>query len=197
MGLEKQGSKPSGIIGGAIGWLMNRVHTKLYVDYFRDKLPTDHSSILDIGCGGGKFIKYLSLSNRSFTLTGLDHSEKMVELSKKINRSAIKNNQVSILRGSVQSIPIEDNRFDLVTAFETIQFWPDLDRSLSEIARVLKARGSFIVINRHPKEGSKWWKIAQLKNKNEYITKLKMVGFNNITTDLTFKKNWIIVKADK
>lgn len=34
MGLEKQGGKPSGIIGNWIGRLMNKFHTSIYINYF-------------------------------------------------------------------------------------------------------------------------------------------------------------------
>ncbi len=74
MGLEKQGSKPSGLIGKIIGRLMNKFHTSLYVDYFNNNLPKDNSKILDIGCGGGEFLSFLYNSNESYKLYGLDHS---------------------------------------------------------------------------------------------------------------------------
>jgi len=56
MVLEKQGSKPTGLIGKIIGRLMNNFHTSLYVEYFKNNLPKDDSKILDIGCGGGEFL---------------------------------------------------------------------------------------------------------------------------------------------
>ena len=82
MGLEKQGSKPTGIIGKIIGRLMNKFHTSLYVDYFNKKNISDNYRILDIGCGGGKFIKYLSQKSEKFQLYGLDHSKEMIDLAK-------------------------------------------------------------------------------------------------------------------
>jgi ubiquinone/menaquinone biosynthesis C-methylase UbiE len=187
MGLEKQGSKPTGIIGKIIG----------YVDYFNKKNISDNYRILDIGCGGGKFIKYLSDINDSYKLFGLDHSPEMVELSKKINKQAIDKKQVTIIQGSVTDIPIENNKIDLATAFETVQFWPDIDKSFSEIVRLLKSRGSFLIINRYPPEGSKWWRMAKIKNDKEYIAKLEKAGFCEVTVDLDFKKGWIIIKATK
>ena len=197
MGLDKQGSKPTGYIGKIIGRLMNKAHTTLYVNYFKNDLPPDNSIILDIGCGGGKFIKFLSESNDSYTLFGLDHSPEMIELSKKINRQAIDKKQLEVIQGSVTSIPIENNNIDLVTAFETVQFWPDTDKSFTEIWRVLKIGGSFLIINRYPQEGSKWWRIAKIKNDKEYITKLEKAGFSKTDVDLDFKKGWIITIATK
>jgi ubiquinone/menaquinone biosynthesis C-methylase UbiE len=196
-GLEKQGTKPTGFLGKIIGILMNKVHTTLYIKYFKNDLPPGNSVILDIGCGGGKFIKFLSDTNDSYRLFGLDHSAEMVELTKKVNRLAIDKKQVTVIHGSVTEIPIENNIIDLATAFETVQFWPDIDKSFSEIARLLKSGGSFLIINRYPNEGSKWWRIAKIKSNKEYITNLEKAGFSNISIDMDFKIDWIVVKATK
>ncbi|MCF8297320.1 MAG: class I SAM-dependent methyltransferase [Saprospiraceae bacterium] len=197
MGLEEQGSKPTGFIGKLIGRLMNTFHTKLYVDYFNQNIPADNSSILDIGCGGGKFIKFLSEINSTYSLTGIDHSHEMVALSKKINTKSIDKKQTTILQYSISEIPFDNNTFDLVTAFETIQFWPDIDNSFLKISKLLKNTGCFLIINYYPSEGSKWWKMANIKSDNEYITKLQNAGFKEININLDFKKGWIIVKACK
>ena len=68
MGIERQGSKPTGRIGRLIGMLMNGIHTNIYISYFDNKLPPNNSVIMDIGCGGGRFIKYLSGKNRTTSL---------------------------------------------------------------------------------------------------------------------------------
>ncbi|MBN1144522.1 MAG: class I SAM-dependent methyltransferase [Bacteroidales bacterium] len=197
MGLEKQGAKPSGLIGKIVGRLMNRFHTSLYVDYFKNTLPKDNSKILDIGCGGGEFLRFLYDSNESYILYGLDHSPEMIELSAKINKRAIEQNRLKLLQSSPTDISLENSYLDLVTAFETVQFWTDIEKSFLEIYRLLKAGGQFLIINRYPPEGSKWWKIAKIKNDKDYIHKLVNAGFSEISVDLEFKYGWIIVKATK
>lgn len=197
MGLENQGGKPTGVIGKLIGRLMNKIHTTLYIEYFKDNLPTDNSQILDIGCGGGKFINFLETSNKTYRLYGLDHSAEMVTLSQKINKKAIDQNRVEIFQGSVIDIPLNDLKLDLATAFETVQFWPNINDSFKEIARVLKQGGDFLIINRYPPENSKWWKMAKIKSDNEYKLHFENNGFEKIAIDLSYKKGWIIVKGTK
>jgi len=197
MGMDKQGSKPTGFIGKIIGWLMNKAHTSLYVEYLMTDLPPDNSKILDIGCGGGKFLKFLSDANDSYLLFGLDHSPEMIELSKKVNQKAIDRNKLAVIQGSVLEIPLENSFLDFVTAFETVQFWPNLEKSFAEIRRVLKNSGSFLIINRYPAVGSKWWKLVKIKSDQEYIRLFKNAGFSEITIDLDFKKGWVIAKAIK
>ncbi|MCK5096975.1 MAG: class I SAM-dependent methyltransferase, partial [Desulfobacteraceae bacterium] len=155
------------------------------------------SKILDIGCGGGKFIKFLSDSNDTYKLFGLDHSPEMIELSKKINKEAIDNKQVTIIQGSIANILVKKASYDLITAFETIQFWPDIEKAFIEVERLLNIGGSFLIINRYPKPGSKWWKMANIKNDQEYIAMLEKAGLGEVTIDLNFKKGWIIVRATK
>ena len=41
-------------------------------------------------------------------------------------------------------LPYEKEKFDFVTAFETVYFWPDLNKSFSEVYRVLKPGGMFM-----------------------------------------------------
>lgn len=197
MGIEKQGSKPTGKFGIIFGKLMNKFHTSLYMNYFDKITIPENYRILDIGCGGGRFLKYLSQRNTSLTLWSLDHSEKMIDLSNKVNKEDIKKGKLKLLHSSVLSIDIEDNSIDLVTAFETVQFWPDLYKAFSEVFRVLDKDGEFIIINRFPKEGTKWWKLASLKSEKDYQEKFESVGFRNIHIDLSFKNGWIIVKGTK
>jgi ubiquinone/menaquinone biosynthesis C-methylase UbiE len=197
MGLEKQGEKPTGLLGFIIGRLMNVFHTNFYIDYFGKNLPIDNSKILDIGCGGGKFIKYLADANPTYLLNGLDHSPEMIALSKKTNKNAIGQKRVKILQGSADAILLDNSMFDLVTALETVQFWPDIEKSFAEVYRLLKNEGKFLIINRYPDEGTKWWKMAKIKNDKEFVAKLQHAGFNQISVDLDFKKGWIIVIALK
>lgn len=197
MGLEKQGAKPTGLIGKIIGRLMNRYHTSFYINYFSSNLPVDNSTILDIGCGGGKFLNYLSNENKSYMLYGLDHSIEMVNLAQKINNKVIEQGRLKIYQGSVIKIPMGNASLNMVTAFETVQFWSDIDECFSEIFRVLKRDGKLIIINIYPPEGSKWWKIAKLKSEKDYQQRLQKAGFSKMDIDLSTKKGYIIVNAIK
>ena len=197
MGLEKQGSHPTGWEGRLMGKLMNCFHTKLYVKYFGKRLPPNKSTILDLGCGGGKFIQYLEKQNRGYHLIGVDHSQEMVELSIRVNKTAIESRQVEIFQGQIDKLPMEDQSINLATAMETIQFWPNPVKAFAEVYRTLQPGGEFIIINRYPPEGSKWWNLARIKSEEEYHNKLKLAGFSSIHTDINFKQGWIVAKATK
>lgn len=197
MGLKGQGAKPTGKTGKFIGRMMNSYHTRFYrVFYNGMKLP-EGGRILDAGCGGGGFIQFLARTHPDLRLYGIDHSPEMIALAEKVNREAVQSGRVFLAEGSVTALPHQEGTMDLVTANETVQFWPGISRSFSEMHRVLKKGGRFIIINRYPSEGSRWWDSARLKNENEYRQALTEAGFEKAETDLETKKGWIIACAMK
>lgn len=195
MSIHSQGAHPTGPLGRLIGRAMNLYHTSLYQQYLSQSLPPDHSTILDIGCGGGRFLKFLADANPTYHLCGIDHSPEMVELALRVNRVAVHAERLKVQEASVLDIPLEDSTVDVATAFETIQFWPELSRALFEVRRVLKPAGRLIIINRYPPEGSPWWKKANLKSTIDYQYALESAGFTHITTNLAYRRDWIVVEA--
>jgi ubiquinone/menaquinone biosynthesis C-methylase UbiE len=197
MGLEKQGSKPTGKSGYFMGKMMNLFHTGLYKKYYSKELSKEPTTLLDLGCGGGRFINYLAKKYSEFELIGFDHSEEMVNLSIKDNLEFVKSGRVKIDKGSVSQLPYDNNSINVVTAHETVQFWPDIHVSFSEIYRVLQNNGRFYIINRYPPEGTKWWQLAKLKNESDFMSAFEKAGFKNTEVDLKTKKGWIITKTMK
>ncbi|MFW6362066.1 MAG: class I SAM-dependent methyltransferase [Spirochaetota bacterium] len=195
MSIHSQGARPTGRVGQLIGHAMNLYHTSLYRQYLSQSMPPDHSTILDIGCGGGRFLKFLAAANHTYQLWGIDHSPEMVELALRVNRATALGDQLKVCEAYVLDIPLEDSTVDVTTAFETIQFWPQLSRALTEVHRVLKPAGRLIIINRYPPEGSFWWKKAKLKSDAEYHHALETAGFTHISTDLDYRRSWIVVEA--
>lgn len=49
------------------------------------------------------------------------------------------------MKGNVLNLPYPDNSFDIVTAFETVYFWPEIENSFGEVKRVLKPDGIFLI----------------------------------------------------
>ena len=198
--LMEQGGKPTGPLGRLIGRLMNVNHSDVY-SWGLDHIAIEPDSIvLDVGCGGGKAVKLLASRAPDGKVYGIDHSLDMVNLAQKINKSLVQSGRVEIGHGSVSSLPYSDDIFDLVTAFETIQFWPNLDEDLQEIQRGLKPSGVLLVVNRYPnveEQGSDWGEFLQLCTAEEYRDCLSDAGFVDIAFDDTSRSNWIAVSATK
>ena len=124
---------------------MNKGHEKL-ARWGRSYLNIDKDYIvLDLGCGGGRNIEYFL--TKASKVYGLDHSKTSVKMASEINKKAIKNGRCKILVGDVKNLPFEDESIDIVTAFETIYFWNDIEECFREIYRVLKKEGQFLICN--------------------------------------------------
>ncbi|MES5895266.1 MULTISPECIES: class I SAM-dependent methyltransferase [Bacillus cereus group] len=144
--LIKQAKNPRGTIGSSMLCIMNAAHTKL-TNWGLQKIHIrEDAVILDIGCGGGKTIHSLSRLTPHGKIYGIDYSEQAVENSKKANMKDVKAAKVIIHQASVSSIPYHPDFFDLITAFQTHYFWPDVGNDMKEVFRVLKPNGSFLLV---------------------------------------------------
>lgn len=124
---------------------MNKGHEKL-AKWGRSYLKiTKEDIILDLGCGGGRNIEFFL--TKASKVYGIDHSETSVKIASKINEKAIDSGRCQVLLGDVKKLPFESESIDIVTAFETIYFWDDIEKCLKEIYRVLKKRGQLLICN--------------------------------------------------
>ena len=130
-------ARPEGWLGRFALRMMNLTHTPMaqwnlsFIDFQPDW------TILDVGCGGGKNIARMLKRCPQGQVYGIDYSEESVAMSRKKNKSLL-GSRCFIEQGNVMELPYETGKYDLVTAFETVYFWPDLKQSFSEVYRVLK-----------------------------------------------------------
>jgi ubiquinone/menaquinone biosynthesis C-methylase UbiE len=115
----------------------------------------DGWTMLDIGCGGGATLQRLTKRSKGCMVYGIDISEESVAKAANVN-AAVLNKQVFVTQGSAEKLPYEDWKFDLVTAVETVYFWPNLPHCLQEVRRVLKPGGKFAIMVEVADENSKW-----------------------------------------
>lgn len=104
---------------------------------------TPGQTILDVGCGAGFDLycssKLVGLKGKVF---GIDLTPEMVESARKnLVLAGVSNAKVQV--ASSESIPFEDNSFDVVTSNGVLNLSPDKERSFCEIYRVLKPGGRF------------------------------------------------------
>ena len=119
----------------------------------------ENGQILDIGCGGGANIARLLQRVPKGMVQGIDYSSVSVAKSSKVNAKAIAEGRCKVQEASVVKLPFGENAFGLVTAFETIYFWPDIEHCFGEVKRVLKPGGQFVIVNESDGSGpmdAKW-----------------------------------------
>ncbi len=95
----------------------------------------EDDQILDIGCGGGANIARLLQRTPKGVVQGIDYSPVSVAKSSKVNAKAIAEGRCKVQEASVVKLPFGENTFDLITAFETIYFWPDIEHCFGEVKR--------------------------------------------------------------
>ena len=160
---------------------MNIGHEKLasWGRSFLNIRSTD--TLLDLGCGGGRNIQYfLTKANKVY---GIDYSRASVDIARILNDKDIKDGRCQIIEGDVKNIPFDEKTIDIVTAFETIYFWKDIEDCFREIHRVLKDGGEFLIVNegayREHKNIKKWADMLNFEVYSpEYLTNiLTSTGF--------------------
>lgn len=203
--------KPEGKLGNELIDHMNENHESLARWSVGHLNISEYDNILDIGCGGGVNVqRFLKMTKGK--VFGIDYSPLAVERSAELNESSIEEGRCEIVHGSVSDLPFEDNTFDIVTAFETVYFWPDFMNDLIEIRRVLNENGVFFIANEAlPKEydGRQKYIVELLDMKiyseDELRQSLNQAGFKEVESHIKESKDsftgddadWICVISKK
>lgn len=163
MGLLKsffnQCARPEGSLGRAMLCFMNYTHAPLTNWGLKLVNVQDGWTMLDVGCGGGFTIRRLLKRSKEAQVYGIDISEESVTKARQVNAEVL-DKQVYVTQGSAEQLPYNDEMFDLVTAVETVYFWPNLPDCLQEVRRVLKPGGKFAIMVEVVDSDSKWTSIV-------------------------------------
>jgi len=151
---------PKGRMGRAMLKFMNLCHAPLTNWGLSLVDIQDNWTMLDIGCGGGATLQRLLKRSKNAQVYGIDISEESVAKAIKVNADVM-DKQVFVQQGSAAELPYEDGMFDLVTAVETVYFWPNLPCCLQEVRRVLKPGGHFAIMVEVVDTDSKWTNVVE------------------------------------
>jgi ubiquinone/menaquinone biosynthesis C-methylase UbiE len=100
--------------------------------------------VLDIGCGNGATAVFI-VQDYSCNVTGIDSSDSMVAFSRAKAAERNLSNQVQVLNANGERLPFENNSFDVVLSECAFSLMSDQEEAASEIWRVLKPEGWFIL----------------------------------------------------
>jgi len=194
--------KPDGFWGKLMVSGMNGGSHATLAKWALDSLSIPQEGfIIDIGCGGGANVSRLLAKSASAKVYGVDYSAVSVEKAGKVNADAIEKGRCQIQLADVASLPFEDGQFQLVTAFETVYFWPIIEKSFAEVRRVMAPGATFCIVNEDDGlsgNNQKWEKIIEgmhTYTPDELKTHLQAAGFEDITVRRENSKHWLMVSA--
>ncbi|HEV2327821.1 MAG TPA: bifunctional demethylmenaquinone methyltransferase/2-methoxy-6-polyprenyl-1,4-benzoquinol methylase UbiE [Verrucomicrobiae bacterium] len=104
--------------------------------------PGDHA--LDLCCGTGDIA--LALAEQGADVTGLDFSEKMLEVAAhRLEKSHC--SHLKFMQGDAQSLPFPDNSFDAVTVGYGLRNLSNLETGLREMVRVARPGARIVTLD--------------------------------------------------
>lgn len=110
-------------------------------------LVGDHKphQVLDIATGTGDLAINLAKTGAN-RIIGLDLSEGMLAVGRKKVEKEQLSHLIELVQGDSEALPFENDTFDAITVAFGVRNFEDLDKGLSEIYRVLKPGGIFVIL---------------------------------------------------
>lgn len=138
----------------------------LYTRYAFARQHSEGKDVLEIGCGPGIGLSYISKKAKS--LIAGDRDPFVLDLA----RYAVdKKSEIRLLEFDAEETPFEKNSFDLLILFEAIYFLNSAQRFLSEAHRLLRSEGNILVSTVNPD----WPEFHPAKTATEYLNYDQMV----------------------
>jgi SAM-dependent methyltransferase len=137
----------AGVPSGPLGWVGSRMMHwgsgplyRLVADALRLQPDDD---LLEVACGSGVFLREHAPHVRH--VAGLDLSEIQVGLARRRLADRIAAGTAEIVMGDAGAVPWEDAHFSAVACMAAFEAFPDPERALAEIHRVLRPGGRSVL----------------------------------------------------
>ncbi len=104
---------------------------------------TPEVRVLDVGCGSGWATRVLAKLAFNGRVTGIDISDEMVRVASEASSSFV---NVDFQVVSAERLPFPDREFTHAFSMESLYYYANIPKALSEIHRVLKPGGLFVMV---------------------------------------------------
>jgi ubiquinone/menaquinone biosynthesis C-methylase UbiE len=151
---------------------MQSCRTEFWQGVFRIELESilqdlvKGEEVLSVGCGPA--IIESALSERGFSITGLDVSQEALDCAPDSVRTVV---------GRAEEMPFPESSFGAAIYVASLQFIEDYRKALEQTARVLRPEGRLIVLLLNPE--SDFFK-RKLRDPNSYVRKIKHTELKGI-----------------
>ncbi len=141
---------------------------------FRTTSNVEGLDVLEIGCGRGGGLSYVNKYLKPKTTHGVDLNKKAIEFCTKQYTQS----NATFQQGDAQNLNIADNSFDIIINVESSHRYPNMDKFLQEVYRILRPGGSFLFTDfRFDSE------MEELNNQLD-SSKLKVLDYVDITSNV-------------
>lgn len=194
--IGKQFGDPHGFVGKVCCMIMNIINKPMYLKVVDEVRLSGGEKLLDIGYGNGYLLQKLYKKAKA-ELYGIDISEDMKTQAENRCKNAKSDGRLFLRVGDCCDLPYDDEMFSAVTSVNTVYFWSDTVKGLSEIRRTLKTGGSFynIVYTKEFLDKLSYTKKGFRKFSPEELTELgRKSGFDNIEVrDIIKGKSFAVI----
>ncbi len=101
-------------------------------------------SAIDVCCGTADWTIDIAKVSKNGNVVGLDFSQNMLDIGRKKVDKIHLDNQIELKYGNAMDIPYKDNQFDYATIGFALRNVPDIEKTLSEMMRVIKPGGKVV-----------------------------------------------------
>lgn len=143
--LAAQLRKPEGEDGIKTGNVMNRGNLDMNLAAIDALQAAKGDDILEIGMGNGHFAGHILSKEEGIRYTGYDYSPVMVEESVKNNTEWVAAGRAAFICGDAASTPFSNHKFNKIFTVNTVYFWEDAPKVLSELKRILEPGGQLLI----------------------------------------------------
>lgn len=136
--------------------------------------------ILELGCGVGATTSFIAAKFNHADITALDYDERQIEVAKSRQAAAKRLGNATFAVGDAANLEFKSNSFDVVFEILTFHHIPNYERAIKEVHRVLRKKGSFVVMEIAAKSINPLHRLIKFQpaefTKEGFIRKLETAG---------------------
>jgi len=149
------------------------------------KLTSKDIVVADIGCGTGYVFELLTkkYKEKKIKFYGIDPAKGMLKIASK----KIKDKRTKFINGSFEKTYLKNSSVDRIISTLALHWTKSIDKSLKELKRVLKSKGSIDILMIEKNDGNEFKKLV-FKVMKKYLSNIQIFNAANLIKRITKKE---------